>query len=207
MADSLKIMKIISGKYKGRKFFMPKGIRPTQDVVRKALFDLLGQDLTGLSFLDLFAGSGAMGLEAASRGAKEVVFVEKERFCFQTINENMIRLNIPVLDKDRTFFDMLQADALATIKDYARRGRKFDIVFADPPYGRELAKKTLITLKGHDILHPDSIVVIQHTKHEILPETEGRFFINEERRYGATLLTFYKLSHNLPVRQGGTQVT
>ena len=186
-------MRILSGKYRGRNFFMPKGIRPTQDLVRKALFDLLGQDLTGLTFLDLFAGSGAMGLEAASRGAKEVIFVEKEPLCFRTICENIARLNIPALEPDRPFFETLQADGLATIKDFARRGRKLDIVFADPPYGRDLAKKTLITLKGHDIVHPDSIVVIQHTKHETLPETEGRFFINEQRKYGTSYLTFYKI--------------
>lgn len=172
---------------------MPKGIRPTQDLVRKALFDLLGQDLTGLTFLDLFAGSGAMGLEAASRGAQEVIFVEKESLCLRTIHENIMRLNIHPLVKDRPLFEILQADALATIKDYSRRGRKFDIIFADPPYGRELAKKTLITLKGHDILHPDSIVVIQHTKHETLPETEGRVFIEQQRTYGGTILTFYKI--------------
>src|SRR3989338_8907154 len=86
-------MRIIGGKFKGRNFFMPKDTPATQDLVRKALFDLLGQDLTGLSFLELFAGSGAVGLEAMSRGAEKVVFVEHEPRSAEIIDENLQRLN------------------------------------------------------------------------------------------------------------------
>jgi 16S rRNA (guanine966-N2)-methyltransferase len=81
-------MRIISGKYKGRRIQMPKGIRPTQDKVRKALFDILG-DISGLSFLELFAGSGAVGFEAVSRGAKELILVEDNRACQLTIAKNI----------------------------------------------------------------------------------------------------------------------
>ncbi len=81
-------MRIISGKYKGRTLKRPKGIRPTQDKVRKALFDILA-DVKDLSFLDLFAGSGAVGIEALSLGAKEVVFVEQDRRCIEKIKENI----------------------------------------------------------------------------------------------------------------------
>ena len=80
---------------------MPEGIRPTQNLTRKALFDLLGQDLTGLTFLDLFAGSGAVGLEALSRGAQKVTFVEKDERSGEVIRENLDLLGVPLLGKDR----------------------------------------------------------------------------------------------------------
>src|SRR3989338_8645565 len=94
-------MKIIAGQFKGRNFFMPEGIRPTQNLTRKALFDLLGHDLTGLTFLDLFAGSGGVGLEALSRGAQKVTFVEKDENNSQLIRENLDLLGVPLLGSNR----------------------------------------------------------------------------------------------------------
>ena len=186
-------MKILSGKLKGRNFYMPKGVRPTQDVVRKAICDFLGQDLTGITFLELFAGSGAMGLEAISRGAKEVIFVERERLCLKTIQENITLLNSRI-SKDLSFTcDVLAEDALMAIKHLAYDKRKFDIIFVDPPYGLELAKKTLKTLEAYDIVHADSFVIIQHDKHETLPETQGRFLVIRQRNYGSTVVTVYKI--------------
>ena len=87
-------MKIIGGKHRGKNFYMPFGIRPTQSITRKALFDILGQDLEGVTMLDLFAGSGAVGLEAISRGAKKVILVEKDPKCADVINENIRILSI-----------------------------------------------------------------------------------------------------------------
>ena len=87
-------MKILGGKYKGRNFFMPEGIRPTQNVLRAAIFDILGHDLSGLSLLELFAGSGAVSLEAISRGAEEVLMVEHNDLNAKTIQENCDLLGI-----------------------------------------------------------------------------------------------------------------
>ena len=186
-------MKIIAGQFKGRNFFMPEGIRPTQNLTRKALFDLLGQDLTGLTFLDLFAGSGAVGLEALSRGAQKVTFVEKDERSGEVIRENLDLLGVPLLGKDRqSIYEVVEADAFATIKRFAAGGRKFDIIFADPPYSPGLAKKMLKTLGAYDIVTANCTVVIQHDKGEILPETQGNLHRSEQRKYGSTVLSIYK---------------
>ncbi len=188
-------MKIISGSLKGRNFFMPKGIRPTQDLVRKAVFDYLGQDMTGLTFLDLFAGSGAMGFEALSRGAEEVTFVEKDYTSVRAIQDSLTLLKSKApKDLQEIPCEVLGLDSLMAVKRFAQIKRTFDIVFADPPYGRELAKKTLKTLEAHDILHADSFVIIQHDKHESLPESQGRLLIIGQRNYGSTVLTIYQES-------------
>jgi len=172
---------------------MPEGIRPTQNLARKAIFDLLGQDLSGITFLDLFAGSGAVGLEALSRGAEKVTFVEKDERFGEVIRENLDLLGAPLLGKDRrAVYEVVEADAFAAIKFFAAGGKKFDIVFADPPYGLGLAKKMLKTLGAYDIVTANCTVVIQHEKGEILPEVQVRLLRSEQRKYGSTLLSIYK---------------
>ena len=154
---------------------MPFGIRPTQSIARKALFDILGQDLEGVTFLDLFAGSGAVGLEAISRGAAKATMVEKDPKCAAVITENISLLSIEPNEAGAFPYEIVQTDAFAAVKLFARQDKKFDVVFVDPPYGLGLAKKALKTLEGYDILHPNCTVVIQHEKGEILPEKQGRF--------------------------------
>jgi len=163
---------------------MPAGIRPTQNVVRAAIFDLLGHDLSGLSFLELFAGSGAVGLEAISRGADEVVMVEHNDLNARTIRENGELLGIDLGGN----FSLIHADAFSTVKRLSEEARRFDIVFFDPPYGRKLAKKILNLLDRSDILHPQSWVLVQVESSEKLeiPET---FTVFTQRRYGSSYLT------------------
>jgi len=185
-------VKIIGGKYKGRNFYMPSGIRPTQNIARKAIFDVMGQDLTGMSMLDLFAGSGSVGLEAISHGAAKVVFVEKDPKCAEVIVENFKLLPIENDDPEDLPFEIIQTDAFAAIKLLARQEKKFDIIFIDPPYARGLPKKALKTLQAYDILQPNCTVVIQHEKREILPERHGRIVLYRQRKYGSTYLTIYQ---------------
>jgi 16S rRNA (guanine(966)-N(2))-methyltransferase RsmD len=185
-------VKIIGGQWKGRNFYMPQGIRPTQNIARKALFDILGQDMEGITLLDLFAGSGAIGLEAISRGAAKATMVENDPKCAAVIGENIKLLAPGPNAAGRYPYEVIQTDAFAMIKMFARQGKKFDIVFVDPPYGRELAKKALKTLGGYDILHPNCTVIIQHEKHEILPQQEGRFLLFRQKNYGTTFLSIYK---------------
>jgi 16S rRNA (guanine966-N2)-methyltransferase len=177
-------MKILGGKYKGRNFYMPAGIRPTQNVLRAAIFDLLGHDLNGLTFLELFAGSGAVGLEAISRGASEVVMVEHNDLNAKTIRENAELLGID-LGGD---FSLIHADAFKTVKQLSEEHKPFDIVFFDPPYAQKLAKKTLKLLTLRDILHPQSLVMVQCEVSEKL-ETPENFTVLTQRRYGSSYLT------------------
>ena len=170
---------------------MPHGIRPTQDVTREALFDILGQDMEGIVLLDLFAGSGAVGLEALSRGAEEVVFVEKNPKCAEVIQENLTLLGIGGAGGSQKC-EIAQTDAYAAVKLFDRRKLKFDVVFVDPPYSRGLAKKALKTLGAYDILQPNCVMVIQHAKREILPERQGRILLFRQKKYGNTFLSIYK---------------
>ena len=189
-------MKIIGGQFKGRNIYMPLGVRSTQDLVRKAFFDIIGQDLEGLTFLDLFAGSGAIGLEAISRNAKRVFFVEGDARCAAVIQENLSTIGIASRDNFGLSHFVMNKDAFVAIKDLSRRAEKFDIIFADPPFGVDLAKKTLKTLEGYDIVHPTSLVIIQHDKKESLPDMPGRFLRVKEKKYGKSILTLFKIHSN-----------
>ncbi len=144
-------MRIISGRFKGRIIKMPRGIRPTQDKVRKALFDILG-DITGLSFLELYAGSGAVGLEASSQGAGRVLFVERDRRCIKQIKQN---LQVSGLSDYR----VIGRDVIEAVKQLGQQDEKFDIIFLDPPYYRDFAKKTLKILSHYDIVSPNGLII------------------------------------------------
>ena len=172
---------------------MPAGIRPTQNVTRKAIFDIIGHDMEGFTFLELFAGSGAVGLEALSLGVDEVVFVEKDQRGFEILSENLLLITGESSINEDAAYKLVNADAFMSIKMFARREKKFDILFADPPYGRGLAKKVLKTIEAYDILHPNCTVIIQHDKDEILPETEGRFLLFKQKKYGSTLISIYNI--------------
>jgi 16S rRNA (guanine(966)-N(2))-methyltransferase RsmD len=179
---------------------MPKGIRPTQQKVRKAIFDVLG-DLEGLSFLELFAGSAAVGFEAKSHGAKEVVLVENNPCCLEAIRENISALGAGD-------YQLLPLEAASAIRKLSQEGRRFDIVYLDPPYYHgpatpranrycagvlpSAAKKTLQTLEAYDILSPNGLVLVQHFQKDILPVTLGVLHLFRQSKYGDTVLSFYR---------------
>ena len=176
---------------------MPKGIRPTQGLVRKALFDILG-DIEGLSFLELFAGSGAVGFEAVSRGVQDLTLVEYNRSCLMAIRKNIESLKPKACD-------LYPKEAGDAIEAFHKEKRKFDIIFLDPPYYRpprrrrgysqshkEMSKKILQMLGAYDILAPNGFVVVQHFKKEQLPKESGKLSLIKESRYGDTILSFYK---------------
>ncbi len=193
---------------------MPKAIRPTQDKVRKAIFDILG-DIEGLSFLELFAGSGAVGIEALSRGAKEAVLVENDRDCLAIIKENMEVLKI-------SNFALLPLEVEKVIHKLHKDKKAFDIIFMDAPYQKvratpnligevgvppsaatpnliggvgvppSVAKKTLQTLGAYDILAPYGLIVVQHFKKDLLPSQVEKLTLIKEASYGDTILSFYR---------------
>ncbi|MCR4337455.1 MAG: 16S rRNA (guanine(966)-N(2))-methyltransferase RsmD, partial [Candidatus Omnitrophica bacterium] len=184
-------MKILLGKLRGRNFYMPAEIRPTQNMVRKAIFDILGHDLSGIHFLDLFAGSGAVGLEALSLGAEKVTFVEKTPLCLKVIEENLRLLGVLNAPDFQGKFEVISGDGLASIKEFARQERRFDVIFIDPPYQRGLGKKALKTLGAHVIVGPNCTVLIEHSLEDSLPEAEGQIQRIKERRYGNSSLSIY----------------
>ena len=182
-------MRIILGEYSGRNVYMPAHIRPTQNLVRKAIFDIIGHDLSGLSFLELFSGSGAVGFEALSCGASEVVLIDHDPKCVGVIGENMTLLKPAERGLSAS---VLCQDAFFSIKEFARQQKKFHVVFFDPPYGLKLAKKTLKTLMTHDILHPSSFVVGQCDATERLPEVDGSLKVIKDKVYGSSRLIVFE---------------
>ena len=177
-------MRIISGQYKGRIIKMPKGIRPTQNKVRKALFDILG-DINGLSFLELFAGSGAVGFEAVSRGVADLTLVEYNPQCLGAIKKNIESLQLK-------FCNLYPYEIDHAIKTLHKDKKKFEIIFLDPPYYEGLAKKALKTLSAYDILAANGFIVLQHFKKDILPESIGKLTVFKQAKYGDTKLSFYR---------------
>jgi len=177
-------MRIITGQYRSRLLKTPKGIRPTEDRVRKALFDILG-DVSGLTFLDLFAGSGSVGLEALSQGAQEVVFVENLRPASLAIEENIKALGCQ--DQAR----IICQDAFRAVENMVKNKQKFDLIFLDPPYYLGIAEKILQTLGDCDILHQSGYIIIQHFKKDPVAEKAGNLALWRQERYGDSVLSFY----------------
>jgi 16S rRNA (guanine(966)-N(2))-methyltransferase RsmD len=178
-------MRIISGQYKGRNIQVPKGIRPTEDRVKKAFFDIMG-DVSGLSCLELFAGSGSVGLEAVSLGAGSVVFVEIDRACVKAIQANVMGLSL----EDSA--EVIAKDSLQAVKQLCSGKKSFDLIFLDPPYYKGIAEKALQTLADYDILSASGYIGVQHFKKDPLPEKQGELFRFRQAKYGDSVLSFYR---------------
>jgi 16S rRNA (guanine966-N2)-methyltransferase len=184
-------MRIIGGKAKGRTLHFPSRSkeRPTSDFLREALFNLLGP-LQNQTFLDLFAGSGSVGLEAASRGAQVVYFVEKNKQLVDVIKKN---IQTCCLDQNCR---IIAGDIDFGLHDLFRKKNEFDIVFADPPYNRELVEATLKSLSKYQVFRKDGIIVIQHSIKETFSELVDNVYQTDQRKYGDNALTFLKWSGN-----------
>lgn len=181
-------MRVIGGEARGRVIRLPGGcrIRPTADRIKGALFNILGP-VEGKSFLDLFAGSGNVGLEALSRGARRSVFVEKDSRLVVAIEENLQRLGF----EGRA--EVIAADAEKGLRRLQKREERFDILFADPPYEEGFPADIADKLKTADLLAENGVIILQHSLREPLePSVAQRWAVTDQRRYGDTLLSFLK---------------
>ena len=181
-------MRIISGMYKSRLIGMPKGvdIRPTQDKVRQAVFNILAPIIKGTNVLDLYAGSGASGLEALSRGAKRVVFVDSNPKCVDTIKRNIEQLEVK-----NSMVRAVKSDAIKALKKLESEGEKFDIIFLDPPYYKDIAKNCLINIIRYDILASIHRIIAEHHKKDDLSNLDGILAL-DERISGDTIISIYE---------------
>jgi len=180
-------MKIIGGDFKGRAIKMPPGIRPTSDKVREALFEILKDRIEGVNFLDLFCGSGAIGIEALSRGAGAASFVDNNPRVISVLKKNLSLLDL----SDPSMINIYKKGAVEALADIQRVGSLFDIVFIDPPYGKDMAKNNLIAISRCDILARNAMIVAEIYKKEILPESIGSLTKIRTSRYGDTMLEFF----------------
>lgn len=182
-------MRIVGGIKKGRRLasFKTSVIRPTSDKVRGAIFNVLGQDLTGFKrALDLFAGTGAMGIEALSRGVKEIVLADKDPLSIAVIKKN---LKICGFEKEAR---VLRKDAIGVLKHLKRTGEVFDLIFIDAPYGAaHLVNSALKEIRDHVILDKDGVVVCEVGKYSDKIMFEG-YSVKKEKVYGDTIVYFLK---------------
>ena len=188
-------MRITGGRHAGRTLAIPKGprIRPTQDQVRQALFNILGERVKGARLLDLFAGTGALGIEGLSRGASHVTFVDRSGFCIQAIEMNL--KNLAGGKTPWELYTLLKTDALSALLKLATKKQQFDLVLLDPPYSRDLARKTLSALCRYAIVSGTGWVVADHDKRDPLPpDFKGparRIALQRIETYGDTAIAFY----------------
>ncbi len=185
-------MRIVAGEFRGRKLLGPKSIRPTEDKIKKSLFDIMRQPVLNSRFLDLFAGSGAVGIEALSRGASEVYFVEKDSKACKMIEENIAKLRL----EDQTY-KVLGLDFERAISYFQKAKEVFDLIYLDPPYYKEMAKKALQMLGAYDIVAENGFIIAQHHKRDILEQDFGELRLWRRRNYSTTLLSFYSKTTNL----------
>jgi 16S rRNA (guanine(966)-N(2))-methyltransferase RsmD len=183
-------MRITGGILRGRRLITPKSpsIRPMRDAVRAALFSILGDLVSGSRFLDLFAGTGSVGIEALSRGAKHAVFVDNSAEAVKIIEENLHNLG---LEGQATVY---REDVFKALQLLSRRDEQFDLVFIGPPYGEDLARRTLEHLAYRDILSEGAVVAAEIFKKEGtgFERRYGELVLFDERAYGDNLIKLYR---------------
>lgn len=181
-------MRVIAGRLKGRRIDAPKGarVRPTYDRVRESVFDILGPRVDGARVLDLFAGSGALGIECLSRGAESVTFVERDRGVLGVLRANIEALGISASAV------VVHGDAVRLLAGIVPGG-PFELVFVDPPYASGLAGTALALLSSRTDLAPGALVVVEHARGEAPEAAGGALALTRSERYGTTEVSFFRM--------------
>lgn len=174
-------LRVTGGQLGGRKLRVPKGdrVRPTSDRVRESVFARIG-DLSGARVLDVFAGSGALAIEALSRGAQEAVLVERANAVVAVVRENLAQLDLEASSR------VLRGDARSVLARLSASGERFDWIFLDPPYGAELLPEVLA--QARDLLAAGGRIVLEASRRDPLPSHAG-LAILDDRQYGDTRIT------------------
>lgn len=183
-------MRVISGNARGRKLLVPEGLktRPTTDRIKETLFNIMAFDIPNCYFLDLFSGSGAIGIEALSRGAKEVTFVDSDMKAYNCIIENL--KNVKLEQKSKVYNCEIEKFMLSFSSEY-----KYDIIFMDPPYYENYVTNTLNQIKKYDILNENGYVVIEKATELVDIQVEG-FIKLKEKKFKTTTMIFMSRQEN-----------
>ncbi len=179
-------MRIISGQLGGRKLFSVSGnhTRPTSDKVRESIFNILSSRIGGAGVLDLFAGTGALGIESASRGAAAVVCIDNSPAAVQAIQRNLNAFSIENIVK------IIPWDISRNLNCIRSPQPCYDLVFMDPPYGRGLIKKALKSLHKSQSVKPNATLVVEHSSRELIRADFPFLAVTDQRKYGKTLVSF-----------------
>ncbi len=177
-------MRVISGKFKYKALYNPKDnkVRPTTDRIKETLFNIIAsKNKTGkVLVLDLFAGSGALGIESLSRGAEKVIFVDKDKESFMLVNQNLKHVGA-----QNGEFEVYNVDYEFALKKLKDKG--FDLIFVDPPYALHIENKVLDLIKKYNVLAKDGLIVVEHDAKNIFEDSD---FVSDTRKCGSTSLTF-----------------
>jgi len=183
-------VRIIAGELRGRRLQTPKGrnIRPTSDRVREAIFNVIAAWVAEANVLDLFAGTGALGLEALSRGAARATFVDNHSEAIRLIKENISLCGV----KDRTV--VMHREILPSLSVLAAQpanSARFDLVFLDPPYGKNQVPAVLELLTALNLVPTTAVAVVEHHRQDAIPSRCGNWHKTKERRYGDTVISYF----------------
>lgn len=180
-------MRVISGSARGLKLKSPKGmdVRPTTDRVKESLFNIINNYILESFVLDLFSGTGSLGIETLSRGAERCTFVDSSKDSIEIIKENL--KNTRFIDKGEVIF----SDVINAINKFSVRRDKFDIVFMDPPYLKNLIIPTLKEISKRGILEEDGIIIVEHDIKDVIPDNVDKLYKYREKKYGNTILSFF----------------
>jgi 16S rRNA (guanine966-N2)-methyltransferase len=191
-------MRVIAGTARGTRLGALNGanIRPTLDRVKESFFNKVGQTLEGVVFLDLFAGTGSMGIEALSRGAEKVVFVENDQRAQSLIYSNLEKCHFGPdgAGSEGKNWVLLKSSALHALQILQERGDRFDIVYVDPPFADGLYRECLEALARSDLLTDSSLVVAEHHHKNALQENYDKLALKSERKLGDSCLSYYQLA-------------
>jgi 16S rRNA (guanine966-N2)-methyltransferase len=185
-------MRVIGGDARGRRLKVPKGrnVRPTAARVKEALFNILPRDLSGVKVLDLYAGTGNLTIEALSRGAAEAILIDSSAQSARAIRQNLCRLNLVARTK------VWVTPVTRAARSLAQRGETFDMIFLDPPYGQRLVEKTLRVIAEGGLLRESGILIAEHSIRDPIEQSYGSLISHDQRRYGDTLLSFFKVKEH-----------
>lgn len=181
-------MRVIGGAARGRRLKVPKGqaVRPTAGRVKESLFNILPRDFSGKRVLDLFAGTGNLSIEALSRGADHALLVDASARSAATIKSNLSGLGLAAQSA------VWVAPVARSVRVLARRKERFDFIFLDPPYEQGQAGRSLELIARCQLLRPAGTLVVEHSSRESVKPRYDSLQLHDQRRYGDTLLSFYK---------------
>ena len=179
-------LKVIGGRLKGKPLASPKGldVRPTAGRVREAVFNIIFSRVQNAMVLDLFAGTGAFGIEALSRGASRAVFIDNNPASLAVIKQNILTCGLEAVA------DIRRYDAARHLSNLGEFKPAFDLVFMDPPYNRNAVGAALTALARAEILKPGALVVSEHSQKETIEDTGTPFTLKDQRKYGRALVSF-----------------
>ena len=184
-------MRVIAGKFKGRKLaqFNNTKIRPTTDRVKESVFSILNDTVINVRFLDLCAGTGSIGIEAISRGATHVTFLEQNAKCAKLIEQNLQACGLKAATPQ---VQLIQKDVNKGIDRLHKQAETYELIYLDPPYSAQLYTKCISQISQTCVLQSNGLMLVQHHKDTELPDRVGGLTKHRQKQYGDTCVTFYQ---------------